>query len=278
MLTHPGRAASITIVVFSSFVIAGCVTRKIAPVAPYRPPRATTLEEVVAAYDGFCKKLDTLSASGDLEVRDLRAGRARKIGVRVLAGRGGRLYLKGSVAVVTALEIVANGERFWFRLPAKKTIWTGAAEEKLDRAAESDQAPYYALRPADIVSALLPETLEPMPGEAIVLEGDHEVFSLTLARLENGRGIARRRVSLERETLRASALLTYDGAGTLLREVRLSAYQDDLPRRIVVARPREGYEAELGLDKVEANVTLPEKTFAERPAEGYTVVEVGKKG
>jgi len=55
--------------------------------------------------------IETLSASGDLEVRDLRAGRARKLGVRLVASRGGKLYLKGSVAVVTAMEVVADGQR-----------------------------------------------------------------------------------------------------------------------------------------------------------------------
>ena len=276
MLTLSGRAASIGFV-FVALVSAGCVTRKIAPSAPYRPLRAATLEEVMAAYDGFCRKLDTLSASGDLDVRDLRAGRARKIGVRVLAARGGRLYLKGSVAVVTALEVVADGQRFWFRLPAKKTVWTGAAEEGLDSSAETEQAPYYALRPADLAAALLPEPLDPAAGEAVVLEGDHETFTLTLARLEDGRGPARRRVSLDRTTLEARTLRSYDGTGTLAREVQLSGYADGQPRRVMVARPREGYEAEFSLDQLEVNATLPAKAFAERPAEGYQVVEVGKQ-
>ena len=42
----------------------------------------------------------------------------------------GRLYLKGSVAVITALEVVSDGERFWFQVPSKKTVWTGAARAR----------------------------------------------------------------------------------------------------------------------------------------------------
>ena len=282
MLTRPRTAASIVTVVAASCVLLGpaaCVTRTIAtPAAPLRPPRAATLEEVVAAYDGFCRGIFSLSATGDLDLRDLRGGKARRIGVRVLAGRGGRLYLKGSVAVVTALEVVADGRRFWFRLPSKKTVWTGPTDAMLDAGAESEQAPYYALRPADLVSALLPEPLEPAADEAIVLDGDAQVFGLSLARLESGRGSARRRVLVDRETLRPSLERTYDPAGIPLREVRYSDWREGSPRRVLVARPREGYEAELSLDKVETNVTLPEHAFAERPAEGYTVVEVGKKG
>jgi hypothetical protein len=266
----------------ASFVFLGqaaCVTRTIAtPAAPLRPPRAATLEEVVAAYDGFCRGLESLSASGDLDVRDLRAGKARRIGVRVLAGRGGRLYIKGSVAVVTALEVVADGSRFWFRLPDKKTVWTGAADAEVDESAETEKAPYYALRPADLVEALLPSPLDAEPGEALVLDGDRESFALTLARLEGGRGPARRRILLEREALRPRSVRTYGPTGNLVREVRYSDWREGSARSILVARPREGYEAEFSLDKVETNVTLPARAFAERPAEGYKVVEVGKKG
>lgn len=281
-MTGQGRAASILTVVAASCVFSGqaaCVTRTIAtPAGSFRPLRAATLEEVVAAYDGFCRRVDTLSATGDLDVRDLRAGKARRIGVRVLAGRGGRLYVKGSVSVVTALEVVADGQRFWFRLPSKKTVWTGEADAMLDESAESDKAPYYALQPADLVSALLPDPLDAAPGEAVVLDGDAQAFGLTVARIEHGHGSARRRILLDRDTLRPSLMRTYDPLGSPLREVRYSDWREGSPRRVVVARPKEGYEAELSLDKVETNVTLPEHAFAERPAKGYKVVEVGKKG
>jgi hypothetical protein len=277
MLTASERAASIAVVVLATFAGARCGSRTIAPVAPDRPPRAATLEEVVGAYDGYCRRLDTLSAKGDLDVRDLRAGRARKVGVRVLAARGGRLYLKGSVAVVTALEVVANGERFWLRVPSKKTIWTGPAGADLDESVEGDQAPYYALRPQDVVSALLPEPLEPAAGEALVLDADHDQVALTLARMEDGRGVARTRVALERSSLNPTTMRLFDATGTLVREVRLSGFENGLPRRILLTRPREGYEAELTLEEVQANVRLPERAFGERPAEGYTVIEVGKQ-
>lgn len=243
-----------------------------------RPPRAATFEEVTAAYDGFCRSRNTWSAKGDLDLRDLRSGKGRRIGVRVLAGRGGRLYLKGTVAVVTALEVVADGRRFWFRVPSKKTVWTGSAEAGVDEGAEGEQAPYYALRPADVVEALLPEPLAapgPGTGHVVLMDADRDVFVLTEALVPDGRGPARRRVVLDRETLRLAAVRTYDASGSLLREVRYSDWREAEARRVLLARPREGYEAEFVLDEVEVNQPLPEKAFAERPAEGYRVVEVG---
>jgi hypothetical protein len=243
------------------------------PAAPVRPLRTATLDEVVAAYDGYCRGIETLSASGDLEVRDLRRGKTRRLSMRLLAGRGGRLYVKGSVAIVTALEVVADGSRFWFLLPSKKTVWTGGAAALPDAEAD-DEAPYRALRPADVTSALLPEPLDAGEGDALLLDADRESFALSLGRSEQGRGTLRRRIVLERESLRPVRMRSYGDEGELRSEVRLSAWTDGTPRQVDVARPLEGYEASLRLDRVQRNRTLPDKAFAPRTPAGYRVVEV----
>jgi hypothetical protein len=54
---------------------AACVTRTIAPAAPPGPLRAASLEEALGAFEGYCRGIETLSASGDLDVRDYRAGK-----------------------------------------------------------------------------------------------------------------------------------------------------------------------------------------------------------
>ncbi len=276
MLTRRGAAASIgfALLVFQGVALPGCVAPKAIPVVPPRPLRAATLEEVLAAYDGYCKGIESISASGDLEVRDLRAGKAGRLGVRLVAKRGGRLYLKASVTVVTALELSADGERFSFQVPRKKTVWTGAADAP--PRAEDDKAPYYALRPLDIVSALLPDPLIPAEGDALVLEGDREAFSLTLARLSSAQGTARRGVSLSRDTLQLSRARTFDERGNVVSEATFGDWEGGNPRRVLVARPREGYEAAFAFDKIERNVAIPERAFAPRIPEGYTVIEVDK--
>jgi outer membrane lipoprotein-sorting protein len=251
----------------------GCATtRDIAATAPTRPLRAASIDEVLAAYDGYCRGLDSVSASGDLDVRDLRRGKAQKVGVRLVAARGGRLYVKGSVAVVTAVEVVANGERFWFQVPSKKTVWTGAAEASAR--AETGDAPYYALRPADVTAALLPEPLAPGESDALVLEADRETFSLTLGRLAAGRGTVRRRVWLHRETLVPLRARSYGASGDLVSEFSLSAFEDGLPRQVVISRPIDGYVAAFSLDRVQRNVPVPDRAFVPRTPDGYQVVEV----
>jgi len=272
-LTALGRTASI---VSLGIALAGCARARAIPRIDVSAPRAASLDEVVAAYDGYCRGIATLSASGDLDVRDLRAGKARKLGARLVAARGGRLYLKGSVAVVTALEVVSDGARFWFQVPSKKTVWTGAATEAAPAAAETENAPYYALRPADVTSALLPEPLDPGPDETVVLEADRETFSLAVARLEGARGLVRRRVWVDRPTLRPVRLRTYDERGDLRTEARLSSWTAGGPGRVEISRPLDGYEAALTFDRVETNVPVPERAFQPRTPPEYTVVEVGK--
>jgi hypothetical protein len=233
--------------------------------------RAASLEEALEAFEGYCRGISTLSASGDLDVRDHRAGQARKVGIRLVAGRGGRLYLKGSVAVVTALEVAADGERFWFQIPARKTVWTGRADGS--PRAEDEQAPYYALRPADVVAALLPEPLAPRSEEVLLLDGDGEGLTLTVG--SRARGPARRAVRLERASLRPLGERRFDEGGDVAAVFTYGAWDGRFPRRIVVGRPAQGYEAEFSLDRVDLNAAVPDRAFVPRVPADYKVVEVG---
>ena len=276
MLTLRRSAASIALRAVLPILGLGAActgARPAPPAAPWKPLRAATLDEVLSAYDAYCESGKTLSASGDLDVRDRRTGKGRTLGVRVVATRGGRLYLKGTVSVVTALEVVSDGERFWFQVPSKKTVWTGPAALAV-REAGSDDAPYQAIRPSDVTSALLPEPLVPAAGEAVLLEADRESFTLTLAASAAGRGVARRRVSVDRDTLRPRVLRRYDTRGELETDVSLSAWAGGQPRQVDIRRPLEGYEASFRFHKVEANVPAPERAFVPRTPRGYAVVEV----
>ena len=242
------------------------------PSAPEPEPRSATLEEVRAAYDAYCNGVSTVSGSGDLELRDDRTGKSQKLGIRLLAGRGGRLYIKGSVAIVTVMELGSDGQRFWFQVPSRKTVWTGsnAASAQSERA----DAPYYALRPVDVVPAFLPEPLAPAADEALVFEADRRSFSLALARVSRDGARVRQRVWLERESLAWSRSRSFDERGELLSEVSVGGWQDGRPRQVRIERPAEGYSAAFSLDKLEANLQLPERAFATRSPEGYKRVEL----
>ncbi len=271
----PLRAAAS--IVASSLALTACAARTIErQAAPARPSRPVNLEESLASYDRYCDGLQTFSASGDLDVKDLRAGKQRKLGVRLVASRGGRLYLKGQLLVVTAIEVVSNGERFWFQVPSKKTVWTGSAADLAPPAEGADQAPYYALRPRDVTAALLPEPLRPSAGELLTLEAERDLVWLSLAAGDAGRGLVRRRVALDRDSLRPVRLRSYDAGGELFADVTLGSWSANGPRRVVVSRPAEGYVADFSLDKVEINKPIPDKAFEPRLAAGYQTVQVGR--
>jgi hypothetical protein len=250
--------------------LVGCATvPNTSPRIALRPLRPASLDEVRAAYDAYCDGVQTLSASGDLDVADLRTGKRQRVSVRLVATRTGKLYLKGTVAFVTGLEIVSDGERFSFALPRKKTAWVGPARATRERTPE-DSAPYYALRPRDLIDALFPEQLK--DGSVLLYLGDGA--SLTLVEGASSKGPASRRVSLARDTLELSGLRTYDSRGDIVVEVEFGEWKDGMPRKVEIERPQDGYEASFRFSKIERNAKVPEGAFVQRIPKGYTVKEI----
>lgn len=259
-----------------ALLLSGCAsapgTREAVTIAP---PRQATPEEVLAAWDDYCNRTDTISASGDLTLRDTHAGKSGQLSVRVVAARGDRLYLKGSVAVVTGVEVASDGERFWFSVPRKKKVWTGlnALSEQPEDASEEDE-PYYALRPVDVSQALLPDPLVPGPGETLVFSGERSSFVLTLAASDGGVARARRRVWLDRERLLPTRAQRFDADGDVATDVSWSDWDDGSPRQVTIVRPLDGYLARFVLSRVRIDVDVPERAFTGRTPEGYEVIEV----
>jgi outer membrane lipoprotein-sorting protein len=240
----------------------------------FRPARKAGFDEVLAAYEGYCARMQTFSGAGDLEVSDLRTGRSRKVGVRVVAARARRLYLKGTVLVVTALELVSDGHRFWLEVPSKRTVWTGPNGAGSE-AEDNEHAPYYALRPSDVTFALLPEPLDAGDHEALIFEAGPDGFSIATTRMEAGRGLVRRRIWLDRETLRLRRARLYGANGDTVAEAVFGGWEGGLPREVTISRPLDGYVAAFELHKAEANVTVPDRLFDARIPEGFAVKEVG---
>jgi outer membrane lipoprotein-sorting protein len=262
--------------------LTGCapVTRSITRV-PKQELRHASLEEVLAAHESYCEGLKSLSAAGDLTVADLRAGRSHTIDVRLAARRDGQLYLKGSVAVVTVLELVSDGERAWFRIPRKKRVWTGSARAAAPtepaaqgETTDDEAAPYEALRPYDLTAALLPERLAPAADDSLVFEADERTFSLALVKLEQGRGRVSRRVWLDRATLQLSRTRHYDASGDLVSETRFMAWKDGWPRRVSVTRADEGYVASFVFSKLRPNASVPDRAFEPVIPDDHTVAEI----
>jgi hypothetical protein len=125
-----------------------------------------------------------------------------------------------------------------------------------------------------VTLAFLPEPLERAEDEQLVLESDRHSFSLALCRTKAGSGFVRRRILLRRESLEWTGTRTFDEHGELITDVSLAGWREGRPREVVIARPGEGYVASFSLDKIEANVAVPERAFSPRTPDGYKVVEV----
>ncbi len=237
---------------------------------PLPPLRQASLDEVRAAWDRHCAP-QTLRASGDLEVADTITARTQRLSVTLLATREGRLYLKGSVAVVSALEVVGDGARFWFLVPSKNTVWTGAAARAPGASADPTHPPYEALRPLDVTRALVPAPVALGPGETISLEGERLGFTLTVARRS---GTVRERIALHRDTLRPQRLRLFDDAGNLQSDVSWSHWEGERAQAVEILRPADGYRAAFTFSKMETDAPAPEKAFVPRVPPDYATVEV----
>ena len=87
----------------------------------------------------------------------------------------------------------------------------------------------------------------------------------------------RRRVWLDRQTLRPVRLRSYDERGDLRTEARLRVVDGDRPPAGGhLASPRRATRRPSRFDRVETNVPVPERAFAPRTPPEYKVVEVGK--
>jgi outer membrane lipoprotein-sorting protein len=239
---------------------------------PLPPLRAADVGEVLAAYDAYCNGIETFSASGDVSIRDSRRGKSSQLRVRVVAARGGRLYLKASVAVVTGIEVISDGEAFWFQVPSRKKVWTGRNDSPPELADQEE--PYHALRPLDVTGALVPEPMRPDSGQVLLLSGDRDHFELTLASAPAGRGVVARRAWLTRSDLRPFRAQSFDERGDVEADVVWRSWRDETPRDVTIVRPREGYFARFLLDDVDTNVEVPERAFSPRIPEGYELIEV----
>jgi hypothetical protein len=280
-MAHPWIAAagdrlSLGSLGIALLLLSGCASAPLARDAtPSAPLRQAAPEEVLAAWDDYCRGIRTLSASGDLTLRDTRAGKSGRLSVRVVAARGDRLYLKGSVAVVTGVEVSSDGERFWFSVPSKQKVWTGlnGVAPQPEEAADENE-PYYALRPVDVSQALLPEPMAPGAGETLVFSGERESFVLTLAESRVGLVRARRRVWLDRETLLPKRAQRFDEDGDLVTDVAWRGWDDGRPHDVTIVRPLDGYLAHFLLTRVRSDVDVPERAFTGRTPDGYEVIEV----
>ena len=242
-----------------SVAAAGCGSsdRELLRKRELQPPREASLDEVLAAYDLYCDGIDTFKATGEMELRNTRTGRAGRLRFDLVASREGiRLEQRGGGP---GFVLVSRDGEFALQSAADGRHWRGAADEPLPSLRDF---PLEALRPSDLSSAFVPSPLTAQPDEALFMEGERSRFAVTLTRRRSGHGVARRQVFLERASLRLQRTLSFDEEGNLRSEVSWRSWRDGVPREILVTRPLDGTLARLELDEAEPNAPVPPGSFS----------------
>ena len=106
------------------------------------------------------------------------------------------------------------------------------------------------------------------------MESDREAFTLILA-APRPWARAAQRSGWSAPCLRPLGERRYDEEGDLVASFTYGSWEGRYPHRIVVGRPREGYEAEFSFEKADVNVAVPDRAFVPRTPADYKVVEVG---
>lgn len=248
-----------------SVVAAGCggtaqLSVQLGPAPVYLSADVATLVQRANAWTS-----SALQARGQLRMNWSRDDDGRHVNVRLFATSSGALHLIGGRSLVgTIFELVSNGVEFQLSVPDHGAHYTGTGAAP----AEADpERPYFALRPHHMTQALLPELFPTTngPGLSVILETYPDRYSLVWMETDVGMARIRRKVWIDRETLRVSRIEGFDADGRIDFVATYSNYQgvaiDAYPGQIEVERPWEELVFRFDLTETDRNPSIPAVAF-----------------
>jgi hypothetical protein len=281
--------------VIATFPLAGCLfrTRPIERQLSNAPLKTSTQQELIDYVNAQAGRVQTLQATVDLDASagDPKSGRItdyKEIRGYILVRKPGVLRMKGLMPVVrnTAFDMVTNGTDFKLWIPPKNKFVTGPDNEtsfQPDKRMEN-------MRPQYIYSALL---LQPIASDDIaVLENGYETVldskkhrvdqpDYELAVIHRGpQGwYLSRRIEFSRSDLLPHRQRLYDQQGNVMTDARYQDYKDfngiSFPTTIAIERPRENYDLQLNVLKLDLNLPLTDDQFTLDQPTGAEVVHLG---
>lgn len=270
--------------------LTGCLspvknTRKITP--PSGTPNATlsaTLPELVARLDSQSEKIQTLTATVDLqptagsvysgvikEYRDVRGF--------ILIRKPSMIRILGQAPVVRTniFDMVSDGQEFRLSIPPKQKFIVGRND--LRRVSKNELE---NIRPQHIFDALV---IPPVQEQGRKLEfeeyeedGRRYYVVTVLTEAESNELVPERKVWFDRADLNVARLQLYGPGGIYLEDVKYSGYQNfagvSYPTDIRLTRPAEDYAFGIVVEKAVFNQPIgPEKFELKQPA-GAQLVEL----
>ena len=274
------RAIGTIVVTAAALLLAGCPA-KVVPdrEAPRRTYLSATPEELIGRLAERNEAIAAVQARGTIEYRfDYGKRDYRGTDVRMLFGKPGSVYVRGSARVVgTLFTLKSDGERFWAELPRDKQVYTGLV--RATPSLEDKEQLWEGLNPAVLAEALLLDDLK-----------DYEVVCATfpdryiidlLQEAESGNLTLRRRVEFERERLRVTRHLVFGESGEVITDAYLYSYEPvggvELPRLYVIRRHWEELSLRLEFEEILLNPETREDLFRYQPPAGFEVIDLDER-
>jgi len=282
--------------VIVTFPLSGCLfrTRPIERQFSNAPLKTATQQELIDYVNAQAGRIQTMQATVDIDASagDPKTGLItdyKEIRGYILARKPGTLRFKGLMPVVrnTAFDMVTNGTDFKLWVPPKNKFVIGPDNEtsfQPDKRMEN-------MRPQYIYDALLLQQIA--SDDIAVLENGYETVldsrkhrveqpDYELAVIHRGPPgwYLSRRIEFSRSDLLPHRQRIYDQQGNVMTDAHYQDYKDfngiSFPTTIAIERPRENYDLELNILKLDLNLQLTDDQFTlEQPA-GAEVVRLGK--
>jgi hypothetical protein len=281
----------------ATFPLTGCLfrTRPLDRQLSTTPLKTATQQQLIDYVNQQTTKIQSIQATVDIDASagDVKNGRItdyKEIRGYVLARKPAMLRMKGLLPVVrnTAFDMVSNGRDFKVWIPPKNKFYVGSnTAENYDPDKRLEN-----MRPQYIYDALLLPEVD-KDHEIAVLENGYETvvdskkhrvqqpnYSLLVIRKDAQGAYLSRKIDFSRVDLLPYRQRIYDQQGDVVTDAQYHDYKDyggtSFPGTIGIERPRENYDINLSIVKLDINKPLTDDQFAlEQPA-GSEVVHLGQ--
>jgi outer membrane lipoprotein-sorting protein len=277
----------------------GCAVSEKTAGAPARAPvplETATKAELVAQYNRLANAINSLNASVTMK---LSAGSAyagvikqyHEVNGFILAQKPTSIRVIGQVPIVgkNIFDMESDGEMFHMFIPSKKQFVVGPAS--LERPSAK---PIENLRPQHLIDALFWPAI-PQTDPTLVEESNEATTSyyvLTVVRRsptgstpeQDAAGPAdweiARKIWFDRADLNIARIERYDSPGKLASDIRYTGWDTfgamRYPRQIVLSRPGDDYQLQLGITKLTVNEPIAAGRFELNQPPGTELVRVGE--
>lgn len=196
-----------------------------------------------------------------------------------------RLNVQNPITRTTIVDLASVEDRFVVWLPRDNRLYEGRNSAA---GFELDSGPTFSARPLHILEAIMPASVArdgPRVRVSLKEERDaaNKYYILSLYRdAQDDRLEPIRDIWIERANLTVARQEFFTPAGEIVSNVTYSGWTEagpsQMPLRIVIDRPVDGYSLDLQFKSWNVNPDLPQDAFTLQPPQGAERVRLREKG